>query len=245
MPALSKQVREAMVANISILHERRMCLYDDRFTHLECLELTTPKEHHEILISAALIAESSASEGIIAVQVPAILDGCNSPYASFYMRTHNNPPLRPRQPYWQLGVNTALECRAMTYLTHRLEHGRMAATATYVLDYLSTTCDTSTQLRYLLPAIMHLCEDQVHWDGEKRQAVQDWARKHAHYKPVRSTPAFTIAFRQAIRATSEWITTCALLPKDIGDRAMPRAEATLDLYGVPDFVVAGETLCRQ
>ena len=242
MPAISKKVPEGMSQNINALHERMLNLIPWSMTHDECLELVAPPEHVDILRNASKYADISASEGWLGIVVPTTLDGTKVPSVHLYMRTHKGvaPPLKPRDPQWNKEAPGAT--KIMDWMTRRMTYGRLAAMSEYVLNLLAQKCDTGAQVRFLWPAVLQLCQP-LQYNPDLSERIAAWSERNSEFKPVRTAPALTSAFRQALQETSEYLTSAALLGKDT--QSPPRCEVDIALHSIEAFAFDNATLIRK
>lgn len=241
MPAMHDDVYKAMEERLNDMKNKMVSLIPFDMSHEECIHLIAPSEHIDILTTAAKFADITSSESWMHVQVPAMVDGESSPSVCLMMRTHaqKEPPLRPRNPFWQLPDKTNLVAgdKVIEWLTKRFEIGRRFGTALYVLQELNRTCDTGTQLRYMLPVVMHLCKPNVH------PRMDRWAEKFAAYKPCRFTPAVSPELKRAIQDTAALLTSSALIGEDVP----ARLPGEVDIYAnnLPTFCIDGREWSRR
>lgn len=205
--AIRSQVQSTMKQRADAFGLRMLQLQPFDMSHDECLHLLAPTYHHEILKTAATVAElSPASHAYITVRVPYTLDGVENPTFDLTMRTHagKEPPLRPRSPTWQ-PCDLAIQKKVTDWGEHYLRTMRMTATVRWIVERLSEICDTGHQVRYVWPAILHLCSDTSCEDTRK------WAQKYAARTVPRAVPQITPAFRKILMDASEWCAQAVLL----------------------------------
>lgn len=217
---------------VSTMTYRMQALHGEfPMTHRECLELVAPPQHIEFLMSATEWADVSSHENEMSVTVPYEIDGVFHPMVDLKMRTHagKEPPLRPRLPRWH-AVDDRLQKMVITWVDHRLATTRMAAAVEWVIEELALRCDSGQQVRYLWPAIMHLCKL-----SESEHTLR-WVDKNGAYRAVKSTPHIGPHLRKALHATSEWLTKASLIDT-IEEPRMGQVGITMsqryDFYVVP------------
>ncbi len=239
MPAMHDDVYSKMVEVLDQKRDLMVRLIPFEMSHEECIHLIAPSEHIPLLISAAKYADIKSSEHWMAVQIPAVIDGEASPTVQLLMRTHaeKEPPLRPRNPEWQVGHSGH---KVIEWLTKRFEIGRRFGTAKFVLQQLNNRCDTGAQLRYMLPVVMHLCKPNVN------PRMDRWAAKFAAYKPCRFTPAVSPELKKAIQDTSALLTSLALIGDDVPARIIGEVDIRPYVYGgMPPFLIEGDRWPRM
>ena len=183
-------------------------------THQEVLDLTAPSYHHELLRTAAKVANVSASQGTMEVYVPYVLDGIERPQIDLRMVTFEGrePPLMPRNPEWQPCALT-IQRKVTDWYDHYLRIGRMCATVRWVVDHLNEICDNGHQIRARWPAVLHLAAKS----GDEK--VEKWIEKYGVRVATRSMPSITRELRQILTETSEWCAQGVLL-EEIKDATM-------------------------
>jgi hypothetical protein len=241
MPAMHEDVLDQMLGILATKKDLMLRLVPFDMTHDECINLVAPSEHIPMLKEAAKIADINASEGWVNIQVPDIVDGEHNVGVALYMRTHaqKTPPLRPRNPWWQLPAPGVIEAgdKVIAWCTKRLEIGRRFGTANYVLQQLNNTCENGTQLRFMLPVVMHLCKPGM------SPRMDKWVEKYAAFKACRHTPAVSPQLKKAIQDTSALLTSCALIGDDVPERAS--GEVDIDISGLPTFTVDERSWSRM
>lgn len=177
-------------------------------THDECLHLLAPTYHHELLKTAASVAEIERNgSNYMTVEIPYKLDGIDHPKIDLTMRTHEGqePPLRPRAAKWQGQCPLAIQRKVTDWAEHYLRHTRMCATVNWVVEKLGEMCETGHQVRYLWPAVLHLAAKSDSEDTKK------WVDKYGIRVVPRAMPQITPAFRRILTETSEWLAQGVLL----------------------------------
>jgi len=226
MPAMHDDVLTAM--NKQLEHKRDIMLRTLHFdmTHEECIQLIAPSDHIDILTKAAKYASVWASEQWMQLQVPAAIDGESGQEVQLMMRTHaeRSPPLTPRVPCWQPGQSGP---KVIDWLTARYALGRRFGVVRQALYVLNRECDSGTQLRYMFPAVMHLCKDGLN------PKMDRWITKYGSYKPCRHTPAISPVLKAAIQDSSALLTSMALIGEDVPEPA-PGA-VLIGLWAMPAF----------
>jgi hypothetical protein len=175
-------------------------------THQECLDLVCPSHYHEILWNAARVADIEGDITDMTITIPHEIDGVSHPKFDLMMRTHEGrePPLRPRGPAW-LSCDPAIHNKVIAWATHSLVVNRQAATVKWVVEHLQEICDTGHQIRYLWPAVLHLCA------GSANEDVHKWVDKYGQRIAPRSMPKITPQVRKILGDTSEWCAQAVLL----------------------------------
>ncbi len=240
MPAMHDEVLEIMTTKLMTFRDRMVRLIPFQMTHQDCLDLIAPSNIHTILREAAQVAEDvSAYENWISLSVPGEIDGEKDVGCQLMMRTHGDvePPLRPRFPRWQTGAKSGIMVRE--WLTKRLELGRKFGLACRMLTALNSDCDNGHQLRYMLPAVMHLVQ------GSSNERVVKWAQKHAAYKPCKHVPHLDLIDRRAVQDVGALITSCVLIGEDIEATLTPDAGVTIDCWALSTFMHNGHFVPRK
>jgi hypothetical protein len=210
MPAMHDDVYYAMTKQLE--HKRDLFLRTLSFdmTHDECINLVAPSDHVDILKKASEYANIVSAESWMEVSVPAAIDGVEAGYVKvlLFMRTHEEkrPPLKPRYPEWQPGQAGP---KVIEWLTKRYEIGRRFGTVRHVLHRLNMDCDNGHQLRYIFPAVLHLCKAGAH------PRMDRWMEKFAAYKPCKHTPALSPELKRAVQDSSALLTSMALIGEDV------------------------------
>lgn len=233
-PAMHDEVYNAM--ELSIFHRRDLMVGTLKFemTHDECLQLVAPPGDIDLLKRAADVAQLSAADDWMYVDVPDMLDGCSFPQVALMMRTHEQkiPPLRPRVPKWR-GHDHG---KVTTWLEQRLIIGRRFGTARHVLNWLRNNCDTGHQVRYMFPAVMHLCS---HAHNER---LDKWIDKYGAYRPCRHTPAVSPELKRAIQGSAALLTASVLMGDDVAQETA--GFVSIDAYDLPSFEIEGVRVRR-
>jgi len=210
-------------------------------THDECLQLVAPAAHHALLRTAAEVAMVSASECWMELEVPAIVDGASSPKVVMLMRYVGGkaPPLVPRSPWWQMPTanNIGASTKVIDWLTKRYEIGRRFGTARHVLNRLNDECSSGAQLRYMFPAVLHLCKVGAN------PKMDAWVERFGPYKACRHTPSVSPDFKRAIQDSSALLTSVALMGEDVPEAE--RTEVMIDVQSMQGFKVDGRTTTRM
>lgn len=237
MPAMHDQVFEAMDNMLD--HRRDLMLRTLKFdmTHDECISLVAPSEDINLLKTASKVAQVSSADDWMIIQAPAVLDGVARPQVMLMMRTHaqQTPPLRPRYPEWQR-QHSEVGQKVLAWLEQRLIIGRRFGTARYVLNRLRNDCDSGQQLRFMFPAVMHLCRAGVN------ERMDRWIEKFGAYKPCKYTPAISPAFKAAIQDSAALLTTVALLGDDVEEQ--PAGFVSISEYQMEHVKVDGASTRR-
>lgn len=204
--AMHDAVLTAMKSRVDTFHWRMLQLQPFHLTHQECLDLVAPKHHHELLWTAAEVADVKGNIADMPVEIPYTLDGVHRPIFDLRMRTHEgiDPPLVPRQPKWQ-GGSLETQMKVTNWVDWYLRQGRMSATTKFVIEQLATICDTGHQVRFIWPAVLHLTA------GSDDEKVRRWVDKHGVRVTPRHMPTITPAFRKVLTETSEWCAQAVLL----------------------------------
>lgn len=236
MPAMHVDVYEAMVKVLEQKRDLMVRLIPFEMSHDECLELVAPSDHINILKQAAKYADIKAAEEWMYITAPGTIDGETAVPVQLHMRTHaqKEPPLRPRHPEWQPSVPGE---KVIAWMQKRLELGRRFGTASYVLSTLNRECDTGTQLRYMLPAVLNLCKAGMN------DRMDRWAEKFSAYKSCRHTPAVSPHLKRAIQDTSALLTSCTLIGDDVPERAL--GEVGIEMWNMPSFEINGVQWSRK
>ncbi len=241
MPAMHDIVYSEMIKQLERKRDLFLRTIPFDMTHEECIRLVAPSEHIDILTKAAEFADINASEGWITVQSPAVIDGAQSPEVMLYMRTHQqkSPPLRPRNPWWQLPTSENIPAgdKVIEWLTKRYEIGRRFGTVQKVLFTLSQFCDTGHQLRYMFPAVLHLCK------AGRDPKMDRWMEKFSAYKPCKHTPAVSPELKKAIQDSSALLTSMALIGDDVPERT--EGFVSIAPYNLQHFKLDGMTTARM
>lgn len=210
MPAMHDDVYTAMIKELERKKDLFLRTLTFDMTHDECINLVAPPDHVDILKKATEFASVVASESWMTLNVPAPIDGVEAGYAKvmLYMRTHDEkkPPLMPRYPEWQPGQAGA---KVIAWLTKRFEIGRRFGTVQHVLYTLNMDCETGQQLRYMFPAVLHLCKDG------RNPRMDRWMEKFAAYKPCKHTPVVSPELKRAIQDSGALLTSVALIGEDV------------------------------
>lgn len=235
MPSMHDEVYNAMEEELDRKRHLMVSTLKFEMTHDECLQLVAPPGDIDLLKRAADVAELSAHDDWMYVDVPAMLDGCSFPQVALMMRTHEQkiPPLRPRAPLWR-GTDHG---KVTTWLEQRLVIGRRFGTTRHVLNWLRNNCDTGHQVRYMFPAVMHLCGN-VH----KYERLDRWVDKFGAYRACKHTPAVTPKMKAAIQDASALLTACALMGDDVV-REMP-GFVSISHHIMPQFEIDGVIVRR-
>jgi hypothetical protein len=232
-------VLEAMADRLDAYKIRMVDLIPFDLTHYECIRLIAPSDHIPILTEASKYADIKSHEQWFSVHIPAFIDGEGHVKVDLLMRTHaqKEPPLRPRTPFWQVGLGgqdcTIAGEKVIAWTTKRLELGRRFGIARWTLYELAKMCDTGTQMRYLWPVVMHLCHPR------HSPRMDAWADKHAMYKPVRYAPAVSPLLKKAIQDSSALLTSAVLMGENI--EPIPPGEVQIDIWNLPTAKF-GETI---
>jgi hypothetical protein len=240
MLAIPDRVFEAMDRNISNLFARQVGLLPFGMTHVECLQLVAPKEHHEVLTTAAKYANVKSSQDYMLLNIPAEVDGETGQQVFLMMRIppEIEPPLCPRDPQWQPQQTGE---KVIEYLSARYALGRKFGLVRHVLYELNRICDNGTQVRNILPGVLHLCEltDNLNFP----EKVEAWAAKHAAFKPCKTLPALTPALKAAVREASAVLAVASLLGSDVPEECM--GQVVIMTYGnAPQFSFHGQLINR-
>ena len=237
MPAMHSDVFIEMMQQLEVKRDIMISLIPFKMSHEECLKLVAPSDHINILTSAAKYADISASEAWMELYIPGKLDGETGVRVMLMMRTHaqKEPPLRPRNPDWQVGASGDA---VIAWVTKRLEIGRRFGAAHYVLNELNERCDIGTQLRYMLPAVMHLCKP-----GQNPR-MDRWADKFAAYKPCKFAPTVSPELKNAIQDTSALLTSCALIGDGVPERLLGEVDISVG-WNLPSFKIEGRHWARK
>lgn len=210
MPAMHDDVFTAMSKQLERKRDLFLRTLEFDMTHEECINLVAPSHHIDILKKAAEYASVVSSENWMDLIVPAEIDGVEAGYAKvlLYMRTHAEvtPPLMPRYPEWQ---PKQAGHKVIQWLTKRFEIGRRFGTVAHVLHQLNMACDTGHQMRYMFPAVLHLCK------GGVNPRMDRWMEKFTAYKACKHTPAVSPELKRAIQDASALLTSMALIGEDI------------------------------
>jgi hypothetical protein len=240
MPAMHDLVLSAMVKELH--HKRDIFLRTLSFdmTHEECLHLVAPARHIEILTEASLFANVKSSEDWMVLDIPALIDDSISAKVSLQMRTHAQkaPPLMPRNPWWQFDTdeNRTAGAKVIAWMTKRYEIGRRFGTAYFVLNELNKMCESGHHLRYMWPAVLHLCKDGVEPKMDK------WKEKHSDYKVCRFTPAVSPLLKHAIQDSAALLTSVALMGEDVPQQ-LPGYVAIAE-YSMTTFKIGDRSVAR-
>lgn len=236
MPAMHDVVLSAMEDTLK--HKRDILLrtLDFQMTHQECMQLVAPAQHIDILTKAAEFANIHAAEDWMEVYVPATIDGETNSTVMLMMRTHaeQTPPLMPRNPQWQ---PEQAGYKVIEWLTKRYEIGRRFGTARAVLYKLNSECDSGQQLRYMWPAVLHLCKPGTN------ERMDKWMDRYAAYRPCRFVPAVSRELKVAIQDSGALLTSMALIGEDV---PMP-LQGFVDISEglMPTFWLDGTTVSRM
>ncbi len=238
MPAMHDVVEENM---LKVLEEKRNLMLRTlsfEMTHEECLDLVADKNHHELLLTAAKIAKVSASEDWFALRVPDTTDAGARAEVFLMMRTHGGkqPPLVPRYPYWQPGASGGE--KVIAWLRKRMEIGRRFGIARYALRNLNVLCDNGHQLRYMFPAVLHLCKAGMD------DKLDRWMTKHAAFKTCPHTPALSPELRKGVQDASALLTTVALMDPDMPAPLVGEVDIT-ESGVMPPFKCDGDLVARM
>lgn len=203
---MKDDVVEALRSRAGTFGWRMMQLQPFDVTHQQFLDLVCPKHHHQLLWEAAAVANIATSEDDIPLVIPRTIDGIHNPKFDFKMRTHegNEPPLRPRDPTWR-SCDPIVQEKVVAWVEHYLVTTRMTSTVRWLVEYLTEICDTGYQMRYLWPAILHLCA------GTAKSEVHAWVDKFGVRTVPRNLPSLSPAFRKLLGETSEWCAKAVLL----------------------------------
>lgn len=210
MPAMHDDVFTAMLEELERKRNLFLRTLEFDMTHDECIQLVAPSHHVDILKKAAEYASVVFSENWMRLTVPAEIDGVEAGYAQvqMLMRTHGEvtPPLMPRYPEWQ---PKQAGHKVIQWLTKRFEIGRRFGTVVHVLYQLNMSCETGHQMRYMFPAVLHLCKSGVN------PRMDRWMEKFAAYKACKHTPAVSPELKRAIQDAGALLTSMALIGENI------------------------------
>lgn len=206
MAAIKSQVVAGLKEQVTLFGWRMAQLVEFKMTHDECLHLLAPAWHHELLKTAADVAQINASYAYMTVEIPYEIDGIARPTVDITMRTHGgkDPPLNPKHPKWH-ACDPAIQRKVIAWAENYFATTRMAATTKWVIDQLAEMCDTGHQVRYLWPAVLHLASKSGHDEVEK------WSAKYGVRVAPRNMPMITPAFRKILADTSQWCAQAAML----------------------------------
>jgi hypothetical protein len=217
MTKLHSSILLCMQHNLEKLLWHRVALIPFRMTHEQALYLTATPKDAQILLQASDIA-SRDRHRVLTVRCPLEIDGASEILLMLSLRTHGdqNPPFTPRHPEWQPRAVCEVANEAIGWLQQRLELGRKFATARFVLGHVFNNCDNGAQLRYILPATLHLAErdktalgssvfDEKAWDRLDR-----WRQDNSVFRAV-GTPAFSPDMKRLIREVGGLITSSVLV----------------------------------
>ena len=238
MAAIPDKVLDCMRTNLNIHLENYLRLHPISLTHDEYLDLLANPEHHSILRDAAKYANIRAAERWVDCEVP--VDGLglsnNSVDLGFFARSEakQDAPLIPRYVRWHGNVPAAP--KVVEWLVWRIETGKKAALVNYLLCHFKEW-DSGAKVRFVWPAIMQLCAPLNAAYTPNADKLENWAKRYSAYKAQQSVPALSQAVREALKITSEWLTACALLPKDMPEP--PVGEVAVDIHGVNWFEFHG------
>jgi hypothetical protein len=225
VPAMHDIVHSAMLKELYRKRDIYLRTLHFDMTHEECIRLVAPPEHVDILTKAAEFADLKSSENWMQLSVPSEIDGVEAGCAQvlLQMRTHaqKSPPLVPRTPFWQVKASAAGD-KVISWMCKRFEIGRRFGTVAHVLHRLNMDCENGHQLRYMFPALLHLCKAGADPKMDK------WMEKHAAYKPCRHTPAVSPDLKRAIQDSGALLTSCSLMGDDVPSQ-------------LPGFVAISET----
>lgn len=246
-PALKPEVSQGM---LGVINERvaHMCaLTVDNTYYLTCDELLTliaPREHHDVLKSAAEYSAFNAGNSYADVFIPETVDGASLPYGvrfAWHDFEGQRAPLPPRRPLWQVGDwrQSVPATTVMEWLRKRLELGRKWGLVAHVLRELDARCVNGAQLRYMFPAALLLCQST-----SSDASLDAWSTKHSSFVKQRSTPAIPNELKEAIREASGIVAGAALVGHDpVPPRSLP-VTLTLPRGILPSFEWHGRTIER-
>lgn len=236
MPAMHDIVFSNMEARLAEKRDIMLRTLSFEMTHAECMQLIAPPDHIDILTKAAKFADVRSSEAWMKLAVPAVIDGDNDVKVLLCMRTHaeKQPPLMPRDPQWQSGQAGH---KVIAWLTKRFEIGRRFGAARHVLYTLNHECDNGHQMRYMWPAVLHLCRDGM------SDRMDRWIEKYSAYKPCKHTPAISREMKTAIQDSSALLTSMALIGEDVPEPTISFVE--ISGYSMGMFTLDGRITSRM
>jgi len=204
--AMNDTVVSALTNRAGTFGWRFKQLKNFHFTHDEMLHLTAPAFHHELLKTAATVADVASTQGTMKVHAPYMLDGVERPQIDLRMVTFEGkePPLMPKTPTWQ-PCDLAIQKKVTDWYEHFLYTGRMVSTVKWLVGHLNDICDNGHQVRCLWPAILHLAAKS---EDEK---VQKWVDKYGVRITTRTMPRITPKLRNILGDTTEWCAQGVLL----------------------------------
>jgi hypothetical protein len=225
MPALHKDSCAALRYNLTSLFSRHLGHIEmPKLTHAEAFELLVKKEHQQILIDAAEVADVHLNDDYsIAFDLAGPIDGTRNTDTRVRLRAVNGqkPPLAPRVPAWNANASAAVP--VLTWVAKRQELGRLYGLAMHVLNELLDRCENGRTIRYVWPAIGQLVTNCNGWSPEGQDRLNRDAHKITEYSRPKTMPGFTMAFRRAMGETNGLITASAMIDH------MPAPDAS---YGV-------------
>jgi hypothetical protein len=145
--------------------------------------------------------------------------------------------LRPRNAWWQWPEDVAGK-KVIDWMQKRYEIGRRFGTVRHVLHMLNKGCDSGHQLRYMFPAVLHLCR------AGRDPRMDKWMEKFAAYKACKHTPAVSPELKRAIQDSSALLTSAALLGEDVPIPMEPYV-AISPAQSLENFKIDGWTVARM
>ncbi len=257
MPVATRLQIQGMRHAINTLFNRMSAIIPDpELTHEEITEIWAPKEHHELLRTAADIAYATPISRGVSLRVPFAIGGVNSPSVDIKLTNGKGrtAPLVPRLPVWQEAASPDASDRLSSWLDKRLEVGRQFGLVKHVFDVLTTHFQTGAQVRYVWPSVLLLArnapiEQFDLEDGRKKiqfaELCDAWAKKHAEFRQV-GHPKLSLEFRKALQETGAVITAASMLTDEHVDAAnrLPR-EVELSVSPDDTFPFDGANIPRM
>jgi hypothetical protein len=189
---------------IDTLRERMKRLNRVQFTHDEFLALFAPKEHWDILKTAADVADITAAGGL---HVSEYTNG--SPVGEMtisFVVSAAAAPLMPRNKSVLPHAPKELIDRLDAWVAVEIEIGYGFARAKALLSWLEANCTTKDQMRFLWPSLLALCS--------LRPYLADLGDRIQEFKPQRSLPEMPMEVRAACKSTSGIIASAMMLPAE-------------------------------